>query len=125
MSFAIQLDQEQSLINTKLMGEITPDIALEFFQELLHKSQSSGINKIFSDATELKLARPIEEFGALPSQLLDLGFPKSHKRAILVANESDNFKVWENMLFKSGFHGVKLFWNEEKAREWLMSAEAG
>jgi len=121
MSFAIQLDQDQSLINTKLMGEITPEIALEFFQELLHKTRSSGIDKIFSDATELELTRPIEEFRELPAKLLELGFPKSHKRAILVANESDKFKVWENMLFHSGFHGVKLFWNEVKAREWLMS----
>ena len=121
MSFAIQLDQNQALINTKLMGEITPDIALEFFQELYQKTQSSGIRKIFSDATDLILARPIEEFASLPRQLLDLGFPKDMKRAILVANESDNFKIWENMLFNSGFHRVKLFWNEEQAREWLMN----
>lgn len=121
MSFAIQLDQNQSLINTKLMGEITPDIALEFFQELYQKAQSSGIGRIFSDATEMNLTRPIEEFAELPGKLLDIGFPKDMKRAILVANESDNFKLWENMLFKSGFHSVKLFWNEEQAREWLMS----
>lgn len=120
MSFAIQLDQNQSLINTKLMGEITPDIALEFFQELYQKTQSSGIRKIFSDATEMVLTRPIEEFRDLPRKLLDIGFPKDMKRAILVANEPDNFKMWENMLFSSGFHQVKLFWNEEKAREWLM-----
>lgn len=121
MSFAIQLDQDQSLINTKLMGEITPEIALEFFQELLQKTQASGISKIFSDATELKLTRPIEEFQELPGKLLQLGFPKDMKRAILVANEPDYFKIWENMLFNTGFHSVKLFWNEEKAREWLMS----
>ena len=121
MSFAIQLDQEQSLINAKLMGEITPDLAIEFFQELLHKVQVSGAARIFTDATELELARPVEAFYEVPKKMLELGFPTGLKRAILVGNESENIKRWENLLFSRGFEQVKLFWGENKAREWLMS----
>ena len=103
------------------MGEISPAIALEFFQELYQKTQSSGIHKVFSDATEMELTRPIEEFADLPQELIKFGFPREVKRAILVSGEFNNFKLWENILFNSGFQQVKLFWNEEQAREWLMS----
>ena len=121
MSFAIQLDQEQSLINAKLMGEITPDLAIEFFQELLHKVQVSGAERIFTDATELELARPIEEFQRVPQKLLELGFPTNLKRAILIENEPDKLKQWEDLLFSRGYQQVKLFEGEQSAMDWLMN----
>lgn len=121
MSFAIQLDQNQSLINAKLIGEITPELALEFFQDLLLKVKQSGIERIFTDATDMKLGMSLEEFTRLPTQLLKMGFPTDLKRAILVAGDTEMFKQWENLLFSKGFQRVKLFWAEDIAREWLMS----
>lgn len=121
MSFAIQLDQNQSLINTKLIGEFTPELVLEFFQDLQLKVKQSGINRVFTDATDLKLEISLEEFVRLPTQLLKMGFPTELKRAILVSQDTETFKQWENLLFSKGFQHVKLFWDEDKAREWLMS----
>lgn len=121
MSFAIQLDQSQSLINAKLLGEITPDLAIEFFQELLHKIKTTGASRIFTDATELKLVEPIEGFLDVPKQMLKMGFPTDTKRAILVSGETENFKYWENLLFSRGYQRVRLFWGEKEAREWLMA----
>lgn len=121
MSFAIQLDQNQSLINTKLIGEITPELALEFFQDLLLKVKQSGIDRIFTDATDMKLGMSLEDFVGLPTQLLKMGFPTDLKRAILVSGDVETFKQWETLLFSKGFQNVRLFWTEDKAREWLMS----
>lgn len=121
MSFAIQLDQNQDLINTKLIGEFTPDLLLEFFQDLLLKVKHSGIKRVFTDATELKLEMSLEEFSHLPNQLLKIGFPTDLRRAILVEGDTEVFKQWENLLFSRGFQRVKLFWSEESALEWLMS----
>lgn len=122
MSFAIQLDQNQSLINAKLMGEVTPDTAIEFFHELLHRVEITQVDRIFTDVTEMVLAKPKASFLELPDVLLRMGFPTNLKRAILVAQESDSYKLWENILFRKGFQHVKLFWEEDKAREWLMSS---
>ncbi|GAB5523763.1 MAG: hypothetical protein Roseis2KO_16350 [Roseivirga sp.] len=121
MSFAIQLDQDQELINTKLIGEFTPELLLEFFQDLLLKVKHTGIRRVFTDATEVRLALSIEEFSHLPVQLLKIGFPTDLKRAILVEGDTEVFKQWESLLFSKGFQRVKLFHDEDIAREWLMA----
>jgi hypothetical protein len=121
MSFAIQLDQSKSLISVKLIGEFTPGLTLEFFQDLLLKIKHSGADKVFTDATEVELGAPIQEFRHIPSELVRIGFPKDLKRAILVSEDTETFKLWENMLFSMGFRQIRIFWSEEAALEWLIS----
>lgn len=120
MSFAIRLDQSQSLISVKLIGEFTPELTLEFFQDLLLKVKHSGAEKVFTDATEVELGAPIQEFRHIPSELERIGFPKDLKRAILVSGDTETFKLWENILFSRGFSHIRIFWSEKAALEWLV-----
>ena len=121
MSFAIQVDQDQALINTKVIGEFTPELVLEFFQDLLLKLKHSGIRRVFTDATEIELSASLREFSFLPDQLLKIGFPKDLKRAILVNPDTEIFKLWEELLFSKGYENVRFYFNEKEARSWLMS----
>lgn len=121
MSFAIQVDQDQALINTKVIGEFTPELVLEFFQDLLLKLKHSGIRRVFTDAIDIELNASLRAFSFLPDELLKMGFPTDLKRALLINRDTEKIKLWEDLLFSKGYENVRLFYDEHEARTWLMS----
>jgi hypothetical protein len=120
MSFAIQLDQDQAVINNKLIGEFTPALVLEFFQDLSLKLRQSGFQRIFTDATERHLSLPLEEYDFLARELAGMRMPENLKLAILVEGDLVDNQKKVDLILAKGFEQVKLFQNEVEARKWLM-----
>ncbi len=121
MSYSIDLDKERSFISVKLWGDLSPESALEHFGRLLEKIKDSNVARVITDASNLVLTNPIEDYQFIAQKLREMDFPTELKRAILIAEDTPAFKTWENFMFKGGYHRVKLFWQEEMAMEWLLA----
>ena len=119
MSFSISLVEDQSLIRAELREALTPEIVTDFFSQLQQQIETHQVTRLLTDASKAIFEIPLEEFGLIPSKMRDGGFPSNIKRAIVVGTEMESFKLWENLLVSEGYYQVKLFWEENKALEWL------
>ena len=72
--------------------------------------------KVFGKLTGIQ-----KEMEILAKELKGIGIELSFRRAILISNDINDYKVWENFNFRNGFKDMRLFSDERVALEWMKS----
>ncbi len=125
MPFEISHDTNNHMIFGKFSGVIKLEILREYVVEMKKFCNPGSIQRIMTDYREAQINLSTLELFQLPERhdrlLMSMGFNVHRiKRAILYdPQDSASATFFETVALNRG-HMVKIFTDENKAREWLM-----
>ncbi len=119
MEILVVNEEGLDIVSGMIDGDLTKQIAADYFAEVSKIAQAHDIKRVLTDVRRAKLLAGDEEMKSLSLELPGIGIDQSCRRAILISNDIEGYKTWENYCFKHGFHKVKIFLDQEVAIDWL------
>jgi len=125
MEYRIDFDAKSHVIHSTVEGDVTFDEAVDFITELILKARESKCLLFLTDFRGAIPKLSTTELYKLPEIIRDLMLslkfePGQVKRAMIVAQDTEEYRFFSAAIFQSGqMH--KVFLDVEEAREWLLS----
>jgi hypothetical protein len=119
----LKVGYEENLdqISGKIEGELTHEVAKNYFKEVAEIVKATNCSKILTDVRLAKLSALESEMESLSSELTSIGIVLASRRAILVSEDIKQYKTWENYCFRNGHKSIRLFMDEQAAQDWLVN----
>ena len=119
MEFEVSIQEERGILSGKIEGDLTGELAKEYFAQVGELASEKGLTRVLTDVRSARLLANELEMESLSSELSSLGLPPAYKRAIVLSEDVKAYKTWENYCFRNGYQRLKLFFDQEKAVDWL------
>lgn len=117
MSYEEGLD----VVSGKIEGDLTVEIAAGYFAKVSEVASKRGCERVLTDVRSAKLMASEEAMLALSQKLNTIGMESNLRRAIVLSDDVDGYKIWANCCFRQGHLQIKLFYDRLKALDWLGS----
>jgi|GEM_PF-1641700 len=121
MLLMVGYDDELNHVFGKIEGVLTKDLASNYLSKVAQIASENKCQKVITDLREAQLFANQKEMEILAKELKGIGIELSFRRAILISNDINDYKVWENFNFRNGFKDMRLFSDERVALEWMKS----
>lgn len=115
----VEVVDRLNLISGKLEGDITKEVAKRYFQEVGKVADQKGLNRVITDLREANLKADERDMRDLSKELAQLGLACTFRRAMVVKNDVNDYKLWENHCLSAGHKDLRLFSDKDAALEWL------
>ncbi len=116
----LTIDGNLSILRGKIEGELTRDIAENYFKEVALLAKSNQLKGLLTDLRTATLSADVKDMETLSQELAQLGMEEDLRRAVVVKEDVSGYKVWENHNLMAGFKSLRLFVDCERAEEWLV-----
>jgi hypothetical protein len=119
MGYSISLSENQKYIICRVTGKITLETAREFTKELDQRSRSLKIKRFLTDVRHAQNAlSTFEKYNFAYGDMAKMDLQRDVRSAILAA-ESDRTHDFVGTVTRNAGYGVRVFYEEEAAIEWL------
>ena len=119
MEFEVSIQEERGILSGKIEGDLTGALAKKYFTQVGELASEKGLTRVLTDVRSARLLANELEMESLSSELSSLGLPPAYKRAIVLSEDVKAYKTWENYCFRNGYQRLKLFFDQDKAVDWL------
>ncbi|MGW8121810.1 hypothetical protein ACV07N_04050 [Roseivirga echinicomitans] len=123
MMLIVGYEMEKDYVFGKIDGDLTKEIASNYFSKVSKVAKEYGCNKLFTDLREAVLVASRKEMEIMAVDLKDFELDFCMKRAVLISVNVKDYKSWENFNFRNGFKDIRLFSDELAAIEWLQAVD--
>lgn len=115
----VEVVDRLKLISGKIEGDVTKEVATRYFQEVGKVADQKGLNRVITDLREANLRLDERDMSDLSQELTQLGMACTVRRAMVVKNDVNDYKLWENHCLSAGHRDLRLFSDKDAALEWL------
>lgn len=120
MSTNVKLSRDGSFLIGRYSRDIDRDVALEIGEKYVTMMRESGVKLILDDVRGCKsLLGTIGCYELVYRDVIDLGFPKDIKLAMLV-DDGDNSHDFLEVAGEAAGFNVMLFYSYNNAVDWLL-----
>ena len=119
MEFEVSIQEERGILSGKIEGDLTRELAAKYFAQVGELATKKGLTRVLTDVRSARLRVDELDMKSLSKELSSLGLPPAYKRAIVLSEDVKAYKTWENYCFSNGYQRLKLFFDQEKAVDWL------
>ena len=119
MDFSVSYQEGREVVSGKIEGDLTKELATQYFTEVSEVASTRGCVGILTDVRNAKLVADEPDMASLSQELTSIGLRPTIKRAIVLTDDVKGYKVWENYCFRNGHLRLKLFFDRDKALDWL------
>jgi len=119
MEYKVSIQEGGGIVSGKIEGDLTKELAAEYFTQVGELAAKKGVTRVLTDVRSARLLASEDDMETLSSELSSLGLPPAFKRAIVLSEDVKGYKTWENYCFSNGHQRLKLFFDQEKAVDWL------
>ena len=127
MSYNVYYDSERDCVFASMEGDIDINEVKEFAQEVVKQTTAHDCRRLLNDLRKANFKLSTIEIYDLPTYISDAGLNRLCKRALIVSQNFEDYKFFENVSSNHG-HLLKIFTDSdefsifrkvEKAEEWL------
>lgn len=117
--YTVEFDAKTDCIRVILRGTFDLEASRDCAGAAAEASRDNNCYRILYDGRQAVLAMPVGDLYRLPTLLEDLGIGRSHRRALLVSKQIEDFRFYETASRNRGY-SVRVFDDEARAVTWLM-----
>jgi hypothetical protein len=117
--FEVEVVEELNMISGRIEGDLTKEIAQRYFEEVGKKASQHGLKRVLTDLRGAYLKADERDMNHLSQKLTQLGLSSVYKRALIVRDDVNGYKQWENYCLNAGYREIRLFIDDETALKWL------
>ncbi|MHC4532978.1 MAG: hypothetical protein ACYS6K_03410 [Planctomycetota bacterium] len=127
MSFNVYYDSERNCVFVSIEGDFDMEQAKELAQEAVKQATAHNCKRLLNDLRKANVKLSTIEIYDLPAYISDAGLDRLCKRALIVSQDFDDYKFFENVSSNQG-HLVEvfadsdefsIFRNVDEAQDWL------
>ncbi|MHC4243534.1 MAG: hypothetical protein ACYS3N_16910 [Planctomycetota bacterium] len=127
MSYNVYYDSERDCVFASMEGDIDIKQAKEFAHEATKLISAHNCRRLLNDLRKANMKLSTIEIYDLPTYISDAGLDRLCKRALVVSQDFEDYKFFENVSSNHG-HLVEvfadsdefsIFQNVDKAQDWL------
>ena len=119
MDFKVSYQIGEGIVSGKIEGNLTKELAAKYFIQVGELASERGYSRVLTDVRGARLVASEVDMDSLSKELSSLGLAPAFKRAIVLTEDVKAYKTWENYCFRNGFQRLKLFFDHDKAVDWL------
>lgn len=119
MDFKVSYQVGEGIVSGKIEGDLTKELAAKYFTQVGELASERGYSRVLTDVRSARLVASEVDMESLSKELSSLGLAPAYKRAIVLTEDVKAYKTWENYCFRNGFQRLKLFFDQDKAVDWL------
>ena len=119
IDFKVSYQVEGGIVSGKIEGGLTKELAAKYFTQVGALASERGYSRVLTDVRAARLLANVVDMESLSKDLSSLGLAPAFKRAIVLSEDVKAYKTWENYCFRNGYQQIKLFFDHEKAVDWL------
>ena len=119
MDFRLSYQEEERIIAGRIVGVLTKDLAAQYFAQVGELASKRGCSRVLTDVRAARLEASELDMETLSKDLTNMGLTPTYKRAIVLNEDVKKYKTWENYCFRNGHQRIKLFFDQDKAVDWL------
>jgi sulfur relay (sulfurtransferase) DsrF/TusC family protein len=124
MPYSIEYDP-QGIVNVKVQGSLTMAVILEYAPGVAQLVKEQDCPRILSDLREAELKLSMLEIYSLPrlfAEIASLQDLQMHtlRQAVVIAPGEPLFHFFETVS-RNRVQSVKIFYDDESARQWLLN----
>lgn len=118
MPYTINYDQTTDCILVIATGELDSPLIQNIACGVLDAIKKYECTRILNDLRDARLTRDTLDIYQMPEIAMEVGVSHGCKRALVVGDNSSEFRFLETMFINRG-HNVKMFAGIDDARDWL------
>lgn len=119
MKYHLNFLEDKGIVLGKIEDTITLELAIAYLSEASELALANEAKRILTDTRASSVDINEEGTEILSRSLEELGITPDLKRAVLIRNDVNFFKLWENLNLKEGRSKLRLFIEEDMAYDWL------
>ncbi len=100
-------------------GELWAETIVELVAEALWEDGLTRYRKFLLDFRGADFRENVAGLYALGRNLEACGLTYDHKVAVLFSSPTSHYELLETVMINSGFKGVRVFYSDREAHEWL------
>jgi len=122
MPYKINYEKESGYISVTVQGDFALSNLKDLAADVAKSIEQYGCNHILNDMRQAKLTKGTIDIYNMPKFASSSGIDTYCKRALVVGEQSSDFRFLETVFINQG-HNVKMFTDIEEAMRWLLNKE--
>lgn len=122
MSYTLTYDPEADLIIGSIQGEFDTAMVRDYIRVVAALAREKRCTRVLTDMRNSKPRLTVLEIDDLPRFATDVGLDRSVRRALVVADDFDDYAFYRSSSAIQG-QNVRIFKDIDDAKAWLFEAD--